>query len=245
MNKQESRTLEYLKGKNKILFLTTSNRWEKHEDYPKSTALAYKWALELGKDKVTVIDIPKLNIHPCEGNVSAKGGNNCGVKDAALPDKLKNPTGQLRCWASYNNSDDELYKVANCIFDSDTVVFFGSIRWGQANSFYQKLIERLCWLENRWTALKEENILKGKDAGFVFVGQNWNGENVVKTQKQVLKFYGFNTPEELFWNWQYTQDANDESLASYKKAITTFESVFNIVMNTFIYKFKRLYNYFK
>jgi hypothetical protein len=107
------------------------------------------------------------------------------------------------------------------------------------------LIERLCWLENRWTALKEENILKGKDAGFVFVGQNWNGENVVKTQKQVLKFYGFNTPEELFWNWQYTQDANDESLASYKKAITTFESVFNIVMNTFIYKFKRLYNYFK
>jgi hypothetical protein len=33
---------EYLKTKNNILFLTTSNRWEGHEeDKPKSTLLAY------------------------------------------------------------------------------------------------------------------------------------------------------------------------------------------------------------
>ena len=245
MNKQEKKTLEYLKRKNKILFLTTSNRYDKHEDQPKSTALAYKFALELGNEKVTVLEIPRLKIYPCEGNVSAIGGNNCGVKAAALPDKGKNPTGQVRCWAAYNNSDDELYKVANEIFKADAVVFFGSIRWGQANGFYQKLIERLDWLENRWASLGEQNILKGKDAGFIFLGQNWNGANVVNTQKQVLKFYGFNTPDELFWNWQFTEDAYDESLSSYKKAIVKFEYVFSVVMKSFIEKIKRLRDFFK
>ena len=31
---------------------------------------------------------------------------------------IKNPTGNIRCWASYNNPDDELYKVANAIGDA-------------------------------------------------------------------------------------------------------------------------------
>lgn len=35
-----NKTLEYLKDKEKILFLTTSNRW--NEEVPKSSALAYK-----------------------------------------------------------------------------------------------------------------------------------------------------------------------------------------------------------
>lgn len=245
MNKKQKNTLEYLRKKNKILFLTTSNRYVKDNDQPKSTALAYKFALELGREKVTVLEIPLLNIYPCEGNVSAKGGNNCGVMESALLDKSKNPTGQLRCWASYNNPNDELYKVANEIFKADAVVFFGSIRWGQANGFYQKLIERLNWLENRWSSLGEENILKGKDAGFIFLGQNWNGANVVSTEKQVLKFFGFNTPDELFWNWQYTENAYDESLSSYKKAILAFENVFDILMKKFIVYASRVSKYFK
>jgi multimeric flavodoxin WrbA len=245
MNAQEKKTLDYLKKKNKILFLTTSNRWDGHEDQPKSTALAYRFALEIGNDKVTVLEIPLLKIYPCEGNVSSSKGNSCGVKEAMLKDKSKNPTGHLRCWASYNNPDDELYKVANEIFKADAVVFFGSIRWGQANSFYQKLIERLCWIENRWASLGEENIIKGKDSGFIFVGQNWNGSNVVKTEKQVLKFYGFNTPDELFWNWQFTDNANEESLSSYKEAIVVFEKLFDIVMKKFIEKYKKLSEHFK
>ncbi len=225
---------KYLRKKKSVLFLTTSNRYDKDGDNPKSTALAYKIAGRISAHtKVTVLEIPLLNIHPCEGNVSSGKGNNCGVKAAMLADPEKNPTGQIRCWASYNNPDDELYKVANAIFAADAVVFFGSVRWGQTNGYYQKLIERLTWLENRWASLGEKNILAGKDAGFIFVGQNWNGKNVVATQKQVLKFFGFNTPDVLFFNWQYTNDAYEESLESYKRAITAFEKFFGIDMIKF------------
>jgi len=236
----KKRTIEYLKNRQRILFLTCSNRWEKHQDEPKSTALAYDMAIKIGSDKVKVIEVPKLRIYPCEGNVSAKGGNNCGVAASSLPDKEKNPTGNLRCWASYNNPDDELYKIANEIFAADTVVFFASVRWGQANMFYQKLIERLCWIENRWASLGESNLLQGKEAGFICIGQNFNGENVVNTQMQVLNFYGFDTPNDLFWNWQFTKDEYDESLSSYQKAISVFQKVFNISMEKFVEKYKKI-----
>lgn len=241
----KKRAIELLKGKSKILFLTHSNRYVKHDDEPKSTALAYDMALKIGNDKVKVIEVPKLKIYPCEGNVSTKDGNNCGVQGAALKDKRKNPTGDLRCWASFNNPDDELYKVANEIFNSDAVVFFASIRWGQANMFYQKLIERLCWLENRWASLGENNLLQGKAAGFICIGQNWNGSNVVSVQKKVLEFYGFDTPDELFGNWQYTDNALDESLESYKAAIPAFEKFFNLSMAKFIEKYRRIVSLFK
>ena len=71
-----------IKGKEKILFLTTSNRW--NEEVPKSSALAYKMQEQLGANKVTIIDVSKLYIVPCEGNVSqmGKGGNHCGTKDS-------------------------------------------------------------------------------------------------------------------------------------------------------------------
>lgn len=233
-------TISYLKNKRKILFLTTSNRYSKHADQPKSTALAYSIANKLGNEKVTVIEVPLLNIYPCEGNVSAMGGNNCGVKDAKLLDKYKNPTGYIRCWAAYNNPDDEIYKVANAIFESDAVVFFASVRWGQSNGYFQKLIERLTWIENRCSTLGEENLLSGKDAGFICVGQNWNGKNVVSTEKEVLKFFGFNTPSELFWNWQYTSDPYDESEFSYRKAVAAFEISFGVRMEKFISLIKKL-----
>ena len=224
------KTIDYLRSKNKILLLTTSNRWSQHkEDVPKSSQLAIKIQELLGKEKVTIIDTTKLQILPCEGNVSSNkehGGNHCGTKESVLKDKEKNPTGYHRCWCSINNKNDELWKISKELFESDTVVFFASIRWGQANSFYQKLIERLDWLENRHTTLGESNILKDKDAGFIAVGQNWNGSSVVNIQKQVLEFYGFKTPTELFWNWQFTNDSNDESLRSYNKAPVVFDDTF-------------------
>lgn len=220
-------TIDYLNGKKKILLLTTSNRWEKEKEVPKSTLLAKAIEKSIG-NKITILDVPKLKIYPCEGNVSTKDGNKCGLKDALLKSKIKNPTGYHRCWANINNPDDELWKVSKELFESDAVIFFASIRWGQANVFYQKLIERLNWIENRHTTLEEDNVIKNIDSGFICTGQNWNGENVVETQKQVHKFYGFKTPDNLYWNWQYTQDENDETAKSYKESFDKFEEDFNL-----------------
>src|SRR3989344_1470966 len=159
-----------------------SNRWEGEKLPPKSTSLAVLIKKKLGK-KVVLIDVSKLKIYACEGNVSSSKGNNCGVEGAVLKDKIKNPTGYHRCWASINNKDDELWKISRAIFESDAVVFFGSVRWGQMNGIYQKLIERLTWIENRQSTLGEKNIVRNIDVGLIITGQNWNEENVLKTQK--------------------------------------------------------------
>ncbi len=221
-------TINYLRGKQKILFLTTSNRSKKVDDKPKSTMLAEYMADEIGKDKVTLIEIPDLNIYNCTGNVSLKDGNSCGVKDALLKDKSKNPSGYHRCWVSWANKDDELWKISKPLFESDAVIFFGSVRWGQMNAYYQKIIERLDWIENRHTTLGENNVVKDIDAGLICIGQNWNRNIVIETQKKVLDFYGFNTPEILFWNWQFTTNAYDESEESYKEAFSAFKKEFNL-----------------
>lgn len=226
--------ISYLSKKKKVLLLTCSNRTENIEgvvnESPKSTALAYKikdLLSEIGVD-VELVEVPKLKIYPCEGNVSRYDGNSCGVVKSQLKNKVKNPTGYLRCWASVNNLDDELWKISKPLFESDAVLFFASVRWGQANMFYQKLIERLTWLENRHSTLGEENVVKDIDAGFICIGQNWNGENVVTTQKEVLRFYGFNVPEILSFNWQYTDFAKDETSESYEESRPAFLKVFNI-----------------
>jgi multimeric flavodoxin WrbA len=223
------RMLTYLRKKKNILFITTSNRWEKHtEDIPKSTQLAYTLRDMLPENNIKILDVTKLKIYPCEGNVSSKYGNTCGVMKAKIKNDEKNPTGYLRCWASYNNKDDELWKVAKALFESDTVIFFASVRWGQANSFYQKLIERLTWIENRHITLKEENVVKNIDAGMVLIGQNFNGRDVLNTEKQVFKFFGFKVPEDLSFNWQYTSDEDLETLDSYKNSIRTFKKLFEL-----------------
>ncbi len=222
-----------LEGKKKILFLTTSNRWEKSKEIPKSTALAIDIKSKLKGSDVTILDIPALKIFPCEGNISGVEGNNCGVKDSELKDKNKNPSGNHRCWASINNKEDELWKVSKELFESDAVIFFISVRWGQANAFYQKLIERLSWIENRYTSLGDDNIVEGIEAGCIVIGQNWKGEEVLNTQKEIYQFFGFNTPNELSFSWQYTPDYNDESQESYKDAPKDFSTNFEISLNKF------------
>jgi multimeric flavodoxin WrbA len=217
-----------LKKKKKILLLTTSNRWIGDDEIPKSTQLAYRIKESIGEDIVTILEIPKLIIHSCEGNISTARGNTCGLKESILKNKTKNPTGYHRCWASINNKDDELWKISKELFESDVVIFFGSVRWGQMNAYYQKLIERLSWIENRHTTLNESNIVKDIEAGIIITGQNWNGINVLNTQKDVLKFYGFNVPDYLSFNWQYTQDYKDESNKSYKNVINKFLKVFKL-----------------
>ena len=221
-------TLHALNNYQKILFLTTSNRWQGEEggEKPKSTLLAYEIAKRLEAPEVSIIEVPLLTIHPCEGNVSTRRGNTCGVADAKTKDPFKNPSGHHRCWASVNNKDDELWKISKELFASDCVVFFGSVRWGQMNSTYQKLIERLTWIENRHTTLGEENIVQNINAGIIIVSQNWNSSQVLDTQKKVLEFFGFNVAEDLCWSWQYSKDETDESQASYIDAADQFAEIF-------------------
>jgi len=204
----------------KILFLTTSNRWSGDKELPKSSMIAEELVKKLGTGEI--INVSKLKIFPCEGNVSTKRGNTCGVKDALLNDKEKNPTGDIRCWASLNNKSDEMYKVANAIFESDIIIFFGSIRWGKMNAIYAQLIERLTWLENRHSTLGESNLLKNKEAGIVATGHNWNGKETIKLEKEVLDFFGFKTPDVLSFNWQWTNNKNDESKKGYLESFGDF-----------------------
>ena len=221
----------YLKKKKdkKILFLTTSNRWEGDKELPKSSIIADELIKKLGSDRIELINVAKLKIFPCEGNVSTKRGNTCGLKDAKLDDDKKNPTGHIRCWASLNNKSDEMYKVANAIFDADIVIFFGSIRWGKMNAIYGELVERLTWLENRHNTLGESNLLKNKEVGVIAVGHNWNGEEAVKLEKQVLGFFGFKTPDVLSFNWQWTKDKFDESKKGYLQEFGDFLKEFDFV----------------
>jgi multimeric flavodoxin WrbA len=218
-----------LNTKGKVLILATSNRGDLSskdgKDRPKSTRIAEVMQRSLGGDKCTMIDVSKLKIYECEGNVSSKDGNNCGVRAAALKDKEKNPSGDLRCWASYNNADDELWRIATPLLECNVVVFMGSIRWGQANAIYQKLIERLDWIENRHTTLGERNVVKDIESGFIFIGQNWNGAEVVKLQKKVHEFYGFKPADQLYFNWQYTDDMYEESQDSYKDAVHALDNI--------------------
>jgi len=225
-----ARLIRHLESKDSILLLTTSNRYREHiEDIPKTTQLALRireHLKEAGK-RVTLLDVASLKIYTCEGNISGAHGNTCGVPEAKLLDQGKNPTGQHRCWASINNKDDQLYKVSRELFRSQAVIFFVSTRWGQTNSVYQRLFERLSWMENRISTLGEAPIpqLKELEAGIVLFGHNWNDAQVLNTQKQNFRWFGWKTPTVLSFTWQFTLDAEEESPESYLDAIEEFNAM--------------------
>lgn len=83
---------------------------------------------------------------------------------------------------------------------------------------YQKLIERLTWMENRHSTLGEENILKDIEAGIIAIGHNRNNEVIISTQRSVLEMFGFKVPKQLSRGRTFT-DMNDESQESYKEAV--------------------------
>lgn len=216
--------MEFMNGK-KVVFITTSTRWSGSKETPKSTQLAEKFAENLYPTP-QIINAANLIIFPCEGNVSTSpenGGNHCGIPKAIMNDEEKNPGQFLRCWASLNNPSDELWKISKAIYESDVIVFFGSMRWGSLDSIYKKLLERLTWIENQHSTLKGPNPVKDKSVGVMIIGQNWNGLEELEKQKQILEWFGFQTPDQLFWNWQYTQDFKDESQKSYIDGYVSFE----------------------
>jgi multimeric flavodoxin WrbA len=224
-------TIDILKSKKRVLLLSCSNRynWDENKiDVPKSKILGEFLVDELGRDKVNLVDVSKLKIFPCEGNVSRSEGNSCGIKKSALKDDDKNPTGHHRCWASINNKSDELWKISKELFESDCVIFLASVRWGSANMFYQNLIERLTWLQNRHSTLGESNILKDIESGMICVGHNFNGSNVTDLQSKIHEFYGFKVNKKLYWNWQYTNDVHEETPKSYKDSYKSFIKDFGL-----------------
>jgi len=220
--------LSTLAAEKRVLFVTTSNRGEyisSKGEKPKSTRLAEHFS-DLLKEKgveVVTLDAAKLKIHNCLGCVSELKGNMCGSPESKLKDEKKNPHGHLKCWASLDYKDDELWKIANEIYESDVIIFFASNRWGNPNAIYQKLIERLDWIESSYTTYGGPNTIKNKKAGMVLLGQNWRVQESLEVQQQVLEFFGFQTPEELFMGWQFTRDTLDEEQKSYQEAPNAFE----------------------
>ena len=228
--KNIEQTIKILKKFDKVLFLTCSNRYEKilEKQTPKSTILAEVMAKKL--DNVTIINVPDLNIYPCEGNVSREDGNKCGLKEALLKNKEKNPSGYHRCWASIHNEDDELWKISKELFESDCVVFFTSIRWRNANMFYQKLIERLNWVNNRFIPGGEPNIIKDITSGFICVGQHYYADSVTKTQKGNHDYYGFKVNDDLYWYWMSEDlEYDEETYKGYLESYPEFYKDFKII----------------
>jgi multimeric flavodoxin WrbA len=222
-------TINELKKYKKVLLLTCSNRGEEvsKKQLPKSSIIAK--VINENTENSTLIDVPKLNIYPCEGNVSRMEGNVCGVKDALLKDKEKNPSGYHRCWASLHNPDDELWKVSKELFESDCVIFFASVRWGSANMFYQKLIERLNWINNRFVPLGESNIIKNIASGFIIIGQHQYGDEIAQRQYDNHEYYGFNVNKKLYWNWNAEDiEYDDETLQGYIESYPEFFKDFKI-----------------
>jgi multimeric flavodoxin WrbA len=222
-------TIKELEKYKKVLLLTCSNRGEEvsKTQLPKSSILAR--VIHNNLDNSTIIDVTKLKIYPCEGNVSRMDGNVCGIKEALLDDPEKNPSGYHRCWASVHNPDDELWKVSKELFESDCVVFFASVRWGAANMFYQKLIERLNWINNRFIPYGEKNIIKDISSGFIIIGQHKYGDDITELQYNNHEYYGFDVNKELYWNWNAEDiEFDDETLQGYLDSYPEFFDEFKI-----------------
>lgn len=219
--------LETLSGDKRVLFVTTSNRGDyvtKLGEEPKSNLLA-KHLAKLLKERdveVDIIDASKLKIYPCLGCVSELHGNACGVNKSKVKDEKKNPHGHLKCWASHDYKDDEIWKIANSLYESDSVVFFASNRWGNPNAIYQKLIERLDWIESSHTTHGGKNTVQKIKSGMVILGQNWRVKESLEVQYAVHEFFGFKMDPNLYIGWQYTRDVMDEADESYKNAPLVF-----------------------
>jgi hypothetical protein len=229
-------TIKELKKYKKVLLLTCSNRGEEiaKKESPKSSILAK--VIHNNLKNSVILDVTKLKIYPCEGNVSLMEGNIFGVKEALLDNLEKNPSGFHRCWASIHNPDDELWKISKELFESDCVVFFASVRWGAANMFYQKLIERLNWINNRFIPYGETNIIKDISSGFIIVGQHKYGDDITETQYNNHEYYGFKVNKKLYWNWSAENiEFDDETLQGYIESYPEFFEDFKIKLkNSFI-----------
>ena len=62
----------------------------------------------------------------------------------------------------------------------------------------------------------------------ILLGQNWRVQESLEVQQQVLNFFGFDTPDELYLGWQFTRDVMDEEQASYQESANSFEQAWGM-----------------
>jgi hypothetical protein len=95
--------------------------------------------------------------------------------------------------------------------------------------FYQKLIERLNWINNRFVPLGESNIIKNIDSGFIIIGQHQYGNEIVQRQYENHDYYGFNVNKKLYWYWNAENvEYDDETLEGYIESYPEFFKEFKI-----------------
>jgi hypothetical protein len=95
--------------------------------------------------------------------------------------------------------------------------------------FYQKLIERLNWINNRFIPYGEENIIKNISSGFIIVGQHEYGDDIAELQYNNHEYYGFEVNKELYWNWSAEDiEYDDETLQGYLDSYPEFFDDFKI-----------------
>jgi hypothetical protein len=174
----------------------------------------------------TICDFPSYDI--TYGELMTKDINTI-LQEVKEVYKDKNPTGYHRCWASIHNPDDELWKISKELFESDCVIFFSSVRWGAANMFYQKLIERLNWINNRYIPYGETNIIKDVTSGFICVGQHQYADDICQLQYGNHDYYGFKADKDLYWFWNAEDiEYDEETLEGYRQSYPDFFEEFNI-----------------
>jgi len=121
------------------------------------------------QEEIRIIDVPKLVItHARQYQCAQRQPSNAG---SHTEEQTENPPVPSLLGLD-QQQDDELYKITRVLFQSKVVVFF-VVRWGQANSVYQRLLERLSWIENvlpRWREALAE--ITKCEAGIVLFGQN-------------------------------------------------------------------------
>jgi len=138
----------------------------------------------------------------------ANGKKNCAAKDA----------GEYRCWAHFNSIEDpdkyggkdEMSIIYDGINSADLVIFSTSTRWMNYSSLMQKIIERMDTYENRHSSFGEENPLKNKFCGVVVTGQHYQTQKVAENLQNVMRFFGFQVPNDGALVWQKTLDMNLE-----------------------------------
>jgi len=95
--------------------------------------------------------------------------------------------------------------------------------------YYQKLIERLNWINNRFVPLGEDNVIKNIESGFMIVTQHYGGEPITENQMDMHDYFGFKVNPALYSYWQ-AEDIyfDDETLRGYLESYPRFYSEFRI-----------------
>ena len=96
--------------------------------------------------------------------------------------------------------------------------------------FYQKLMERLNWINNRFTPGDESNVIKDTSSGFICIGQHYYTDKITELQNNVHDYFGFKVNEDLYWWWNAEdKEFDEETYLGYLESYPEFFKDFKIV----------------